>query len=539
MFTDLLLLTKVQLQNNIDAKFFSSKRKVISKIIFTVVFLVVLSYLLSMLFSYFKLLTSIAMSENILIFIISLMVILSTVTCSIGMNKALYYATDGQTLMSLPTTPVLVYFSKLLFYYIFELKRNLLFYFGFFFGYGLHTGKPLNYYLYSLLVYVFLNLLPVCLGAFIGTIGMFIGRFISSTYLFKIFLALGIFVGFYVALLYFTKYIPTEFRLVGRWSDIYKGLMSLLNTVAAGNPLGYVNSIINGTNVYNGLKTMLMLTILPLIISTLFVKTIYFKLVATPLEIAKKQYKVRKSRLNVKGSFFYFMKKELIVLFRSPTNLIKEYTFILIAPIIIVYFNEIIAALPLKPDGIKLVVVFNFVILLTIFIASNINCSNVLNKESQTLYYLKTLPVSKSSYLLAKIFINLLVDIIGLVICTRIIFVYSKISNYQYLILLFCSFFFIIGHLLYTYGRQIRFIKLDSVDSQSGEDNVATVSILLGMITTIYLSVIMCLNILEKNQSANNRTLFVCFIYFVYNLVIYIVISKTYFSQIGVEQRGA
>ena len=54
--------------------------------------------------------------------VFSFMLLLSVVSCVVGLTKSMYYARDNAVLLTLPAKPWQVYLSKLIIFTIFELK---------------------------------------------------------------------------------------------------------------------------------------------------------------------------------------------------------------------------------------------------------------------------------------------------------------------------------------------------------------------------------------------------------------------------------
>ena len=65
--------------------------------------------------------------STVISLVFSVMLLASIISCVVGLTKSMYYARDNAVLLTLPCMPIQVYLSKLIIFFIFELKRNLSF----------------------------------------------------------------------------------------------------------------------------------------------------------------------------------------------------------------------------------------------------------------------------------------------------------------------------------------------------------------------------------------------------------------------------
>ena len=84
--------------------------------------------------------------DTVISLVFSFMLLLSTVSCTAGLTKSMYYARDNAVLLTLPCTSLHVYLSKLIIFFIFEIKRNLSFLVPMFVAYYITHGYPAGSY---------------------------------------------------------------------------------------------------------------------------------------------------------------------------------------------------------------------------------------------------------------------------------------------------------------------------------------------------------------------------------------------------------
>ena len=60
--------------------------------------------------------------DTVISIVFSVMMLFSTISCTAGLTKSMYYARDNAVLLTLPCTPLQVYLSKLIIFFIFEIN---------------------------------------------------------------------------------------------------------------------------------------------------------------------------------------------------------------------------------------------------------------------------------------------------------------------------------------------------------------------------------------------------------------------------------
>ena len=114
-FRALITLVKMQLKEKMDLGYFRSKRKMIFKLTWLLIEFAAITAIISVLFYFVKLFGLFSLVRDIPVSVISLvfgfMLLLSVVTDTVGLMKSLYFSKDNSVLLTLPSTPSLVFFS--------------------------------------------------------------------------------------------------------------------------------------------------------------------------------------------------------------------------------------------------------------------------------------------------------------------------------------------------------------------------------------------------------------------------------------------
>ena len=153
----LVTLVKMQLKEKMDLGYLRSRRKLIFKTTWLFIEFAAITAVIAVIFYFLKLFSLFSLTHDIPVSVISLafgvMLLLSLITDTIGLMKSLYFSKDNTVLLTFPATPSLVFFSKLVTYYVYEFRKSFMFTIPMFIayglivrGYGLHDPKGLLYY---------------------------------------------------------------------------------------------------------------------------------------------------------------------------------------------------------------------------------------------------------------------------------------------------------------------------------------------------------------------------------------------------------
>ena len=115
-------LIMMQLKDKLDFSFLSSRKKTITKVVFTILAFVAVTalcfvfFMLSSMLNLFSLVNVIPTS--LMVFIFTIMFLLSCIACTFGLMKKLYFSPDNQVLLTFPVKPNMVFVSKLIVFWL-------------------------------------------------------------------------------------------------------------------------------------------------------------------------------------------------------------------------------------------------------------------------------------------------------------------------------------------------------------------------------------------------------------------------------------
>ena len=176
-FKALKTLVRMQLREKMDLGYTGSLRKLIFKAAWLLIEFVGITAVIAVIFFFIKMLGLFSLVHDIPVSVVSLvfsiMLLLSLITDTIGLVKSLYFSRDNTLILTFPATSSLVFFSKLVTYYIYEFRKSFMFTIPMFIAYGIVKGYSLYYYPWLILMFALISIIPVLLAALLSIPAMF------------------------------------------------------------------------------------------------------------------------------------------------------------------------------------------------------------------------------------------------------------------------------------------------------------------------------------------------------------------------------
>lgn len=427
---NLKTLVMMQLKDKMDLSFVRSKRSLLFKIA-AIIGQVALSggaffaffYLASMLklFSYAG-----TVPASLVTAMFTLIFVLAVITCTMGLTNTLYLTADNRVLLTLPVQSNLVFLSKFVLYFIFELKKNALLLLPMYIAYGIVCHAVWYFYPWLLLCYVFVSLLPVAIGAVLSIPALYVSNFIRNHKWLQAILVLagtGL-VGWGI----FTVIglIPDSIQLAGNWRSIFQSVEDFLDKFSIWVwPISRVNLMIMGgtTEIIRHLFTLNTLWGALITLGTIAVCTGMTYLLARPLffKMASSQFEYEKSKIAAKSSrvhsskfapFVYELKRSL----RSSRFVLQLVVSVLLLPVAVYLLNKTYAAMNTRLTGQYMTIAFSLLISLLIVTSDNVRYASVYSVDGNARPIAKTQPIIPQISLVSRLIPRALVIVISTVL---------------------------------------------------------------------------------------------------------------------------
>lgn len=498
-------LVAMQLKEKMDFSYLKSKRQTIFKVVWFVLGFAAITALIALVLYFVKLLKLFSLVADIPTSVISIvffvMLLLSIVTDTVGLMRALYFSRDNTVLLTLPAPPALVFFSKLAVYYLYEIKKNFLFTIPLFLAYGIVKGMPIYYYLWLFFLFGFVSALPVLIAGLFSIPAMFVSVFVNRFKWLQYTLYGVLALGLIVLLWYAIGLIPKNINFIETWGTTFWEIQDFLKgyTKTFAIPYAFTELIVGRTV---GLSTVIfhsqtflyllaLIGVLALLLALCFLlsRPLFYRMASTPFEFKKQTVEPKENRVHT--PFRSALVKELIGGMRSNSLVRLFGTVAVIMPIAIQLLNKLYSAMNTRFIGTQMTVSFNVLIMLLIVLSTNIDIASIYSRDGSSAYLNKIQPAGYAKLLVAKLVLPMVVTFVGVFYTTFIFARFTTIgqvrptlSMLEVVCLCLTVYFVYVAHLFYSAELDIMRPQYDqyatfSEQANNPNENMAGISAIL------------------------------------------------------------
>lgn len=461
-------LVLMQIRDKLDFSWLKDKKKRIQTIVLSIVkFLVTafLSFVLLFITQFFNVFFYSEIIDVMVVFYV-LMFVFSTISCLVGLLKSLYLAEDNKVLTTFPVSGGTLFFSKLIVYYFYELRKSLdllvpvtLAFLILAFNNSIISIAPFFWMWIPLL---FIILLPVLVASFLSIPALYIDRFLKKfpiveVIILLILLGLGIY-----GIVYLINLIPEDINLLNNWQlirdAIHKFLVEfnkysqplchLVYMITGNYRLGSLNYQLGSTS-FMAFGVLLLIIIALIVLAYLIIKPIFFNMLTKSFEFDKNLVD-KEIENKVHKPFITFVNKEFKINFRTVEfsgNYLITY---IVIPVLILLLNNLFGAMSTKLSGIIMTYAFNILLILLPLLASNSMIATLYSKEGRAGYIKKTKPINPFTPLVSKLLFNLIFSIPSIVISVAIFTSFSHLNVWLGIMLSLAILLIQYGHIFYS-----------------------------------------------------------------------------------------
>lgn len=415
-------LILMQLKDKIDFSAFKSVKRAIFKVVLSILKFVLITGIIFVAFyvvDYLRIISSLpGIPQNFFTVVFTFVLLISIVVAIAGLVKSLYFAKDNQLLLTFPASRTTVFTSKLLVFYIYELLRNIYFIIPWLIAYGIINSVPFYFYLMLPIAWIVLTALTVSVATLLSIPTMYVFTFIKQYKWLEYIFLVCVITGIVFALVAIINAIPENFDLISQWVETYWVLQDFMTKfITIFLPFKFIVIALVGEryattvslftkNYWLSLLGVILSIAVILGITYLLVRPLFFKMTSSPFEYKKSQIKKQLKNKRVNG-FVSFVKKELILTYRTPSKFYDLLTAVLGLPLAILLLNKIYASMDTRLSGMLMSVVFNIMIILIMALSSNASISKTYSEEGASSYLIKTNPKPYLYSTFAKLFVNI------------------------------------------------------------------------------------------------------------------------------------
>ena len=548
-FNTLRPLVLMQLKDKIDFSYLKSRKQTIFKFVLNTALFIVLTaviYLIFYLIVQFQLFSyALTLNFNAFLVLMTLVFFFFFLSCLTQLTNTLYFAKDNQVLLTLPTSSNQVFTSKLIVVLFYEILKAISYLLPFFVAYGLVMHLAIGYYLWAILTTVFATIVMVVLSGLFSIPAMVVGIWLRKYRTLRITLLVLVVILSVILMVKGISMIPTSINLVGSWNIIKPKINDFINNFALKfAPINYFLSFMTGMR-YNSLnfsladKTIwltlvisIVIILISLTLTYVLTRPLFFKMASSPFEFKKKN-RITNKKNSYHWPLISIVKIELKKTIRTSNIVYTLLAVCIIAPIAVMFENQIISAMDTRMMGNNMCLVFNVLIVLLIMMSANVSIASVYSREGNSAYENKVNPAHQSTLLFGKILFYLILTNLSIIVSVLVMNFYSHLSIWNTFALMLSMILVNTAHAFWSAELDImnpQHAQYQTTGTHAKNPNEAK-STVIAFITAFVFATIMFFLISESIKLVFTKMLIISAIYFALRAYLYFTRIKLYYKE--------
>ena len=481
--------------------------------------------------------------DTVISIVFSVMLLFSVISCTVGLTKSMYYARDNAVLLTLPCTPLQVYLSKLVIFFIFEIKRNLSFLVPLFTAYYITHGYEAWTYVWMLFCMIWVSLFTVSIGAIFSIPAMWIANFFRQHKWMQISTLVAAVAAATVGLFYAIALIPENIDILAAWDVIYWDIQDFLTAYSKNFSALYdLTRMLLGNNenlsvIFRPGETAMRFLILvagtavALVIGLLIVRPLFYKMASTPFEYLKKAVKPKKNK--VKSALFSSIYTNFLVTIKNTAEIFTNVGVLISVPMLIFFLNKIFLAMKTREMGDHMIIAFNILIMLLIVLNFNCIVSSLYSRDGKSSYLIKTLPSNYTMPIVTKLLPNATFGLLSIVATSVVLIDTLPIKMGEIWMIIISIILIYLAHLLYSAQLDLMNPQnqlYSSVGSTVSNPNEIKSTLWAFLVSFVTAGVIFLL-LNEKSGHVYTKLILVASVAFVYRTYTFFSMLKLYYKE--------
>ena len=384
-------------------------------------------------------------------------------------QNVLFTDKENGMLLTFPCKFEEIALSKLILFFLRELKKNCFFLLPFLVGFAIATKQGFAFYFFVLFAYVLLSLLPIFVACVLSIVFLYGKRWLQS----KPVLYVASLIAFFSAVFYFAYRIlillPDPLRFLQQYGTYIAKITDIVNAVANYSlHYGALADILTGNASIFDWPTLIAVSAVIIVLGVLILIPFYFRAVSSSAERSTKEKKVRRryhpesslaesrEKPNRFGLYKTFLHKELIITVRDVQKLSATVTSFFVLPLVSYVMNYVLDTINTNPLGDYMVVAFNLMISASLLAAFNTDCACALSMEGLEFCVLKTAPSNTMAIAWAKITATLLSNMVAVAATAVMLYFTTAISILNLSLFIVTLLFLAAGMVLWSFQLDVR-----------------------------------------------------------------------------------
>ena len=511
-FKKLWALIMFQFREKVDLGWVKTKKTLIQKIVFAVLkfMLIVLgTFAAGAILNATGIIYSSELVNLFKVFLLAYLVI-NLINVTMGLMKSLYYAEDNKLLVTFPVSSNVLFISKLMVFYLAELRRSLDILVPVTLGIilcGVSTHLiNAGFIFYSLLSLIFVVGIIVVLGALLTIPFSYIYRASKNWPIIDLIAIVLISAGIIFLVVMLIGLIPKNIDLQNEWANFKSNINDGINAISRSiPPIDFISITIvgkySGSNgfVFAFESFIYLLILIAILVASavgifFLIKPFYFYMMTKTFEFDK--VPVDNQRANpVHRKYVTFIDKEFKITFRDFEVSGSYLIIYILVPILLFLIDTLFSAINKRLEGHMMTYAFNILLMTIPYLASNSQIATLYSKEGRAGYIKKTKPISPFVPLISKLVFNLALSIPSIIACSIVFYNYAAspdIGVMTTILLSFTVLFVQYAHIFFSATLDIMNPQNERYATQGGDFNNPNerVSTIVAFLTAFLLSIV-------------------------------------------------
>lgn len=427
---------------------------------------------------------------DMLITLLYVMQIVSIISCLSSMMLTLFASKENTMLLAFPCNYSEIFLSKIIVFALEEMKKNFFFLLPLLVGFGVNATVGITFWLTLPLMWLFLCLIPVFIGAALALPAIAIKRFFQNHVWLYAAVMVAVFGTLFFGIFRYLSGVEIPIRLIALYDKVILGIrMGFIKVNKFALFYNWIGKAMYGQKVFLYLPLLFVVVISLGALCFAAAMPFYFKSLSANNE--NSTTKQHKQDTNHKGGLFgTFFRKELKIQLRTFQTVSDIVVVVFLFPLITYIFNFLMAAINTSTMGKYMSIAFNMMIILSLLGTYNSNSAASISMEGNEFAVLKTAPSNTSVIAWAKLAVTGLVNFASLCMMACMLLMTTRLSMLDIGLLMGCILFISLGQIAWGFEFDIRKPKITEYatkgDGVTDNGNVAKAMAIAFLVSTLF-----------------------------------------------------
>lgn len=335
--------------------------------------------------------------------------------------STLYLSRDNGMLVCLPVTANQFFISKILLIYFKELAFNALLCLPLFLCLGIFGGLGASFYCAIPLYLLLLPVLPIIIASFISIPVMRVLAFLKRHVVLAIIVLLALVAAALSAYISLLASLAGSFNIVEQQMQLVASINAAVRAIGSHVWVYYQLALaMLSFSAWYYIPLFLGLCALLSALTVLIIRPFYFRVAMPQLENRIPKHRARRSQFRHDRPFISLIKKEMLCIFRSPSEVFQYFLFTLLMPFIVLSYDRLLMTASVNQAGVNMIAGSHVMIVAIMAMLSNISSASAISRDGATFHTSKIIPVDYFTQIFSKLTFNAIFTL-GALVATAVI----------------------------------------------------------------------------------------------------------------------